>query len=39
MGDIEVDSTSGVLKLLLKNDPNADHNLASEQLINDATST
>jgi len=35
-GDIKVTSTSGILKLLLQNDPNADHNLASEQLINDA---
>jgi len=35
-GDIKVTSTSGVLKLLLQNDPNADHNLASGQLIKDA---
>lgn len=35
-GDIEVDSKQGVLKYLLNNDPNADHNQALSQLIADA---
>jgi len=35
-GDIEVESKSGVLKFLLDNDPNADHNQALAQLITDA---
>ena len=35
-GDIEVESDQGVLKYLLDNDPNEDHNRALEQLIADA---
>ncbi len=35
-GDIEVESKSGVLKYLLNNNPNEDHNQALGQLIEDA---
>ena len=35
-GPIEVNSKQGVLKYLLDNDPNADHNRALEQLITEA---
>jgi hypothetical protein len=35
-GDIEVDSTRGVLKFLLDNDPNEDHNQALDLLVRDA---
>ncbi len=35
-GDIEVESDQGVLKYLLDNDPNEDHNRALEQLVADA---
>lgn len=38
-GKIKVSSQSGLLKFLLENDPNQDHNLALNQLKEDATST
>lgn len=36
IGDIEVDTKSGVLKFLFENDPTEDHNLALKQLAEDA---
>lgn len=36
-GDIEVDTKQGILKYVLDNDPNDDHNRALDQLITDAT--
>lgn len=38
-GDIKVTSKSGILKFLLENDPNQDHNLAADQLIDEAKKT